>query len=72
MKTLDEAKKSLARVVFTEEQRSRSQYVWEEAAKFLECMWTNAKPSSELTFASRALEEAVMWHSKAISNEHKA
>lgn len=71
MKTLDEAKKSLARVTFTEEQRSRSTYVWNEAEKFLVTMWNNAKPSPELALASRALEEAVMWHSKAISNEQK-
>lgn len=71
MKSFDEASKSLARVTFTEEQRKRSTFVWDEADKFLKTMWENAKPSQELTLASRALEEAVMWHSKAISNESK-
>lgn len=71
MKTLQEASKSFARVTFTEEQRTRSKTVWAEAEKFLKVMWDNAKPSSELTLASRALEEAVMWHSKAVSNESK-
>lgn len=71
MGTLEEAKKSLARVTFTEDQRSRSTLVWEKAADFLEIMWQNAEPSAELTLASRALEEAAMWHSKAISNESK-
>ena len=71
MTTLQEALKSLARVTFTEEQRKRSQFVWDEAEKFLKCMWDNAEPSPELTLASRALEEALMWHSKAVSNESK-
>jgi hypothetical protein len=71
MKTLEEAKKSLARVTFTEDQRARSQECWNAAAQVLEVMWRTAKPSSELTLACRALEEATMWHSKAISNESK-
>lgn len=71
MQTIEQAKKSMARVTFTEEQRARSQAVWKEAEKFLEVLWANAKPSPELTLASRALEESVMWHSKAISNESK-
>lgn len=71
MKNLEEAKKSLARVTFTDEQRDRSKFVWEEAGKFLDVLWSTAKPSAELTLASRAIEEAVMWHSKAISNESK-
>lgn len=71
MKTIEEARKSLARVTFTEEQRERSQVTWKEAEKFLEIMWLNASPSPELTLAVRALEEALMWHSKAISNESK-
>lgn len=71
MRTIEEAKKSMARVTFSEEQRARSQAVWLEAEKFLDVLWQNAKPSAELTLASRALEECVMWHSKAISNESK-
>lgn len=71
MRTLEDAKKSLARVTFNDEQRKRSQHVWNEAEKFLEVMWANAPASPELTLATRALEEAVMWHSKAISNESK-
>ena len=71
MKTLQDAKTSLARVTFTEDQRKRSQFVWLEAEKFLEVLWANAQPSPELTLATRALEESVMWHSKAISNESK-
>jgi hypothetical protein len=71
MNTLEGALKSLSRVTFTEEQRKRSQFVWDEAGKFLKVMWDNASPSPELTLASRAIEEAVMWHSKAISNESK-
>lgn len=71
MRTLEEAKKSMARVTFTEEQRERSKLVWNEAEKFLEVLWANAQPSPELTLASRAIEESVMWHSKAISNESK-
>lgn len=71
MQTVDEAKKSMARVTFNEEQRARSQHVWLAAERFLEIMWANAAASPELTLASRAVEEAVMWHSKAISNESK-
>lgn len=71
MRTIEEAKKSLARVTFNDEQRARSQKVWNEAEKFLDVLWNNAKPSPELTLAVRALEESVMWHSKAISNESK-
>jgi hypothetical protein len=71
MTTFEGALKSLSRVTFTEEQRKRSQFVWSEAEKFLKVMWDNASPSPELNLASRALEEAVMWHSKAISNESK-
>lgn len=61
----------MARVTFSEEQRARSQHVWAEAEKFLEVLFANAKPSPELTLACRALEQSVMWHSKAISNENK-
>ena len=71
MKSFDEAAKSLARVTFSDEQRKRSQLVWNEAEKFLKVLWDNAQPSPELTLASRSLEESVMWHSKAISNESK-
>jgi|LauGreDrversion4_2_1035121.scaffolds.fasta_scaffold267459_2 hypothetical protein len=71
MRSFDEAAKSLARVTFTDEQRERSQAVWSEGEKFLKVLWNNAKPSPELTLASRSLEEALMWHSKAISNESK-
>lgn len=71
MKTLEEAKKSLARVTFDEEQRERSKFLWQAAEVFLEALWKTAKPSPELTLASRAVEEATMWHSKAISNEGK-
>lgn len=71
MQTIEQAKKSMARVTFSDEQRARSQKVLNEAEKFLEVLWSNAKPSPELTLASRSLEEAVMWHSKAISNESK-
>lgn len=71
MKDIFEAKKSLERVTFSDEQRTRSQHVWNAAAHFLEVMWMNAQPSPELTLACRALEEATMWHSKAISNEFK-
>lgn len=71
MRTIEEAQKSLARVTFSEEQRKRSQDVWLAAGDFLKTMWGTATPSPELTLASRALEEAVMWHSKAISNESK-
>lgn len=71
MRTLQEAKKSMARVTFTDDQRARSQKVWDAAAQFLEIMWDNALPSAELTLACRSLEESVMWHSKAISNESK-
>lgn len=72
MMDLDEAKLSLKRVTFTEEQRDRSNKVWLEAAAFLEVLFVNARPSPELTLACRALEECVMWHSKAISNESKS
>lgn len=71
MKTFEEAKKSLDRVTFTEAQRARSQHVWHEAEKLLKTFWENASPSPELTLASRSLEEALMWHSKAISSELK-
>lgn len=71
MKNVTEARQSLKRVTFTEEQRVRSQKVWIAAEAFLDVMWNTAKPSPELTLASRALEEATMWHSKAISNEGK-
>lgn len=71
MKTIEDAKKSMARVTFTDEQRERSKLVWLEAEAFLEVLFANAQPSAELTLACRALEECVMWHSKAISNESK-
>jgi hypothetical protein len=71
VQNFEQAAKSLARVTFTDEQRQRSQLVWLEAEKFLKVLWDNAQPSAELTLASRAVEESVMWHSKAISNESK-
>ncbi len=71
MRTFEDAKKSLARVTFTDDQRVRSQFVWKQAESFLAIMWDSAQPSAELTLATRALEEACMWHSKAISNESK-
>lgn len=71
MKTVEEAKKSLARVTFTEDQRARSTQAWEAAGQLLDTLWATAKPSAELTLACRSLEECVMWHSKAISNESK-
>lgn len=71
MKTLEEAKTSMARVTFTQDQRSRSEQAWNAAAKLLETFFETAKPSAELTLACRSLEEATMWHSKAISNESK-
>lgn len=71
MKTIEEAKKSLARVTFNEDQRVRSQQAWTEAEKIIDTFFATAKPSPELTLACRAVEEAVMWHSKAISNESK-
>lgn len=73
MKTVVEAKSALARVTFSEDQRSRSQFAWKEAEKLLETLWItcNDKPSAELTQACRKVEEALMWHSKAISNESK-
>jgi hypothetical protein len=67
----DDAARSLARVTFDEEQRERSKKVFLAAEEFLKIMWDNAKPSADLVLASRALEQAVMWHSKAISNENK-
>ncbi len=72
MKSILEAKSSLARVTFTEEQRARSQKAWLAAEKLLEVLFETAKPSAELTLACRAIEEATMWHSKAISNESKS
>jgi hypothetical protein len=71
MKNLVEAKKSLARVTFTEDQRQRSQKAWSACADLLEVFFQTAQPSAELTLACRAIEEACMWHSKAISNESK-
>lgn len=72
MRTLEEAKKSMARVTFTDDQRLRSQKAWIAAEKFLEVLWETVTTSSpELTLACRAIEEATMWHSKAISNESK-
>lgn len=71
MRTLEEAKKSIARVTFSEEQRERSQKAWNKVAEVLDVFFETAKPSAELTLACRALEEATMWHSKAISNESK-
>lgn len=71
MKTLEEAKRSLARTTFTEEQRLRSQQAWMAAEKLITVFFDTAKPSPELTLACRAIEEATMWHSKAISNESK-
>ena len=73
MTSLEDAKLSLRRVTFTEDQRARSQIAWQAGETFLEALWATAygKPSAELTLACRAVEEAVMWHSKAISNESK-
>lgn len=71
MRTLEDAKKSMARTTFTDDQRTRSQKAWEATEKVLEVYFETAQPSPELTLACRALEEATMWHSKAISNETK-
>lgn len=71
MKTIDEAKKSMARTTFTEDQRARSYEAWNAVEGVLDVFFKTAKPSPELTLACRALEEATMWHSKAISNESK-
>lgn len=71
MKTLEEAKKSMARTTFTEDQRARSQKAWDAVSQVLTVFFETAKPSAELTLACRSLEEATMWHSKAISNESK-
>lgn len=71
MRNLEEAKKSMARVTFNEDQRERSQIAWVAAEDFLGVMFGTAQPSAELTLACRAVEQAVMWHSKAISNESK-
>lgn len=71
MMNLEEAKKSLARVTFTSDQRARSQIAWTAAELFLATLFGTATPSPELTLAVRAVEEATMWHSKAISNESK-
>lgn len=71
MRTLEEAKKSMARVNFTEDQRARSQKAWTAVEQVLDVFFETAKASPELTLACRALEEATMWHSKAISNEGK-
>ena len=71
MRTVEDAKKSLARVTFTEDQRERSQKAWSSVENIIDVFFETAQPSAELTLACRALEEAVMWHSKAISNESK-
>ncbi len=71
MFTIESAMKSLKRVTFTDEQRARSTAVWEVAENLLQKMWKSAPSCPELTLASRALEEALMWHSKAISTESK-
>jgi hypothetical protein len=71
MKTVEEAIKSLSRVTFNEEQRARSQKAWLAAEEFLKVLFDTSTPSPELTRACRAVEESVMWHSKAISNESK-
>ncbi len=73
MLNCEDAKKSLSRVTFTEDQRDRSKIAWNEGEKFLEILWETVhnKPSSELTLACRAVEQALMWHSKAVSNESK-
>lgn len=71
MRNLDEAKKSLARITFNEDQRKRSQLMWLAAETFLKVMFETAQTSPELTLACRALEQATMWHAKAISNESK-
>jgi len=71
MRTLEDAKKSMARVTFTDDQRARSQKAWDATAKLLDIYFETAQASPELTIACRALEEATMWHSKAISNESK-
>jgi hypothetical protein len=71
MRTLEEAIKSMARVTFTEDQRDRSKKAWEATQEVLKVYFETAKPSAELTLACRALEEACMWHSKAVSNESK-
>lgn len=61
----------MARVTFTEDQRGRSYRAWTAVEVVLGVFFETAKPSAELTLACRALEEATMWHSKAISNESK-
>lgn len=71
MKTLEEALKSFSRINFTQDQVERSSFVQNQAETLLVFMWDTAQPSAELTMATRKLEEAVMWHSKAIANESK-
>lgn len=71
MRTIEEAQRALKRVTFSDEQRARSQAVFEQAEAFLAFMWANAKPSAELTLATRSLQECLMWHSTAIANESK-
>ncbi len=71
MKTFIEAKESIRRQVFNEEERARSQRVHDAAEKFLEVLWGTTQPNAELTLASRSVEQAVMWHSKSIATEAK-
>jgi len=73
MRSLEDAQRSLARVTFTEDQRERSKTAWLAADEFLKVLWKTVGdiPSAELTLACRAVEEACMWHSKAVSNETK-
>jgi hypothetical protein len=70
MRTLEDAKKSIKMVKLSDEQKARSQHVWEWADRFVELMWQTAKPCPELTKATRSLEEALLWHQKAIANEN--
>ena len=69
MRTLEEAKDAIKIPKLDEEQQARSLHVFEWATRFVELMWQTAKPSAELVKATRCLEEALMWHQKAISNE---
>ena len=71
MRTLEDAKKSLSRAKLTEEQLLGLQRMQGASLEILETMFATAKPSPELTLACRSLEEAVMWHAKAVANESK-
>lgn len=63
---LKDAQESLTRRGLSGEQLEHMERVTRNAEMLLQVMYMGMHPSPELTLAARKLEEAVMWHTKAL------